>query len=372
MSRMEQQVKIRCESCHGTIDAYAGTKDCLTYDGRRRPAPWTRGQRRCARHEGPDGRLLADQPPRRPAATTSRRPRTRRPDTTSATRSTSSLLYNPKAAYAMGRADGTLDQRHRARSRTTRLVRQGFSHTDNDGLRVLPRLVDEQLHRLPPADAVRRQPGNNYFFSNITGERILLKQANADFTYITPVPMYLGVNSHGKITQISAGMKVFYATSTATATTSQVFRSRIAWVRATTRTTWAATPSRRSMATQMMAHSIRGKVTAEQRGPALLRGLPQHQEQITNFGAQYADFRGIRQQQLREPGLQPAPTAHRPEPGQPAQLAVLRAHGGGSRLGHVPVRRDGLPGQPAGQPRRTASTARMGRRRTTSTRRRGL
>jgi hypothetical protein len=51
---------------------------------------------------------------------------------------------------------------------------------------------------------------NNYFFSNITGERILLAEDEATFVYQNPIFTYLGINSKGYVTQISPAEKMFY------------------------------------------------------------------------------------------------------------------------------------------------------------------
>ena len=47
-------------------------------------------------------------------------------------------------------------------------------------------------------------------FSNVTGERIVFEQTNADFTYQTPVPFQLGVNAHDKIAPITTNTNVFF------------------------------------------------------------------------------------------------------------------------------------------------------------------
>jgi len=51
---------------------------------------------------------------------------------------------------------------------------------------------------------------NNYFFSNVTGERIVVQVTNADFTYILPNWYFLEVTSRGQIGAGWGGMKPFY------------------------------------------------------------------------------------------------------------------------------------------------------------------
>jgi hypothetical protein len=159
MSRMDQTVKITCESCHGGIDGYAETKPCLTYDGRRPPAPRTE--------------------PTTPCATS---PRTRTGNYWLTSRVDGQRHYLPQTkdtVYNNNKRNPINQQPHlqrqgllrhgppgrhagptaRARSRPTRTSSARASATPTGWTACPATLVDEQLHGLPPSDAVRRQPG---------------------------------------------------------------------------------------------------------------------------------------------------------------------------------------------------------------------
>jgi hypothetical protein len=130
----------------------------------------------------------------------------------------------------------------------------------------------------------------NFFYSNITGERIVQKQQNADFTYITVVPMYLGVNSKNKITQTSSGMKVFYAYIDLNGNTSQVFAF-------SDRNGNGNNPNFNGRNAhpalgqyQMAAHTMRGKVEGDKEGPRYCVACHNTNNGIANFGADYAAF----------------------------------------------------------------------------------
>jgi hypothetical protein len=75
--------------------------------------------------------------------------------------------------------------------------------------------------------------GNN--FSNITGERIVFKQRDADFVYQSPVFFQLGVGARNKITQFSANTKVFFRWDTRTEQPHPVFWFATATAAARTR-----------------------------------------------------------------------------------------------------------------------------------------
>jgi hypothetical protein len=136
---------------------------------------------------------------------------------------------------------------------------------------------------------------NNYFFSNITGERILLQQQTADFVYITPIPTYLGINSRGKITQVSPGQKMFYRYFDLNNTESQVFAfgDRLGEGNNPARGGRNAFPSLGM--NQLAAHSIRGGVEAAGGNEPMRYCVTCHltQNSITQFGAQYAEFRQL-------------------------------------------------------------------------------
>ena len=120
---------------------------------------------------------------------------------------TGQLLYSPKAAYAMGRigeqvGSGPIQN-------DPNLYSQGFSHTDDLDCSSCHASWTNNCIGCHLANAYDANP-NNYFFSNITGERILLAEDEATFVYQNPVFTYLGINSKGYVTQISPAEKMFY------------------------------------------------------------------------------------------------------------------------------------------------------------------
>jgi hypothetical protein len=205
-SRQDQGTQITCESCHGTIEGYAQTAECEDYQDQtqtcatdRKGNPlrnvtkdaqgnyWLRSRIFGEMHYVPQTYDLVS----------------RNGKTHPVTRA---ILYSPKANYAMGRIDGTVGN---GPLQDNLVPSMGFSHTDN--------LDCVSCHASWTNNCIGCHLGsqynvnpNEFFFSNITGERILLQETAADFVYQSPLPMYLGINSKGYITQIDPAEKMFY------------------------------------------------------------------------------------------------------------------------------------------------------------------
>ncbi len=288
-SHMDQQVKIRCESCHGGIEAYATTKDCTTYDGRAATCV-TDAAGNALRHvtRDPQGEVWL----------VSRLDGQRHyvPQTLDTVQQnnkqhpiTGNIIYSPKASYAMGRADGDPSNGIGPVQNNPVLTANGFAHTDTMDCVSCHSAWTNSCFGCHLRTEYDVNP-NNYFFSNITGERILLKQANADFTYISPVPMYLGVNSKGKITQVGPNIKMFYGFTDRNGTASAVMAYGDRRGEGNNplggRNAFPALGHQ-----QMMPHSIRGKVTPQNEGPRYCVSCHLNQAQLANFGAQYEAFR---------------------------------------------------------------------------------
>ena len=286
MSKMDQVVQIRCESCHGKISAYAPTTPCLSYSG---------DDKECAMD-------AAGNPLRNTVKDINGNyfltgrvdgqlhyiPQTRDVvDNNNLTNPlTNRLVYNAKASYAMGRVGGLASDGVGPRQTTPGLVETGFSHTDNmDCISCHASWANQCIgcHLRTQFEA------QDLFYSNITGERILMKQQNADFTYITPVPTYLAVNSKNQITQVSAGMKVFYAYIDLNGDTSQVFSFSDRNGNGNNPTLGRnAHPALGNY--QMAPHSIRGKVASSTEGPKYCVTCHNTTQGLAAFGADYADF----------------------------------------------------------------------------------
>lgn len=280
-SRMEQQVGIRCESCHGTIDAYAATQSGTAWDGSTKDlasdaagnvldhvykdangAYWLRGRLDGELHFLPQTRdTIVDTGRMNPL--------------------TSQAVYSGKASYAMGRIDA--DPSNGTGPKQTGWTANGFAHTDSmDCVSCHGSWTNTCMgcHLSGEYDT-----GNN--FSNVTGERIVYKQATADFTYQSPLFFQLGVNTRGKITQFSANTKVFYKWIDKNNTVSKVFTFSDRQGKGANYGAGFQSMSHNSI----MAHSIRGKVAADKEGPRYCNACHLTTNALANYGTEYDAFR---------------------------------------------------------------------------------
>lgn len=288
-SRQNQGVAVQCESCHGGIEAYAPYAPCTTYDGQ---------QADCAvddlgnplRHVTRDAngnyflksrvtgqQLFVPQTLDTIVQNNKQHPFNQQ------------LIYSPKASYAMGRADGNPQTGVGPQQEDPNLYQPGFAHMDTMDCVSCHASWTNNCIGCHLANQYDVNP-NNYFFSNITGERILLFQAAADFVYQTPIPFYLGVNSRGKITQISPAEKWFYRYIDFNGQESAVFAfsDRLGEGNNPNNGGRNAFPALNH--NQMMAHSIRGKVEADQEGPRYCVSCHINVDALDNFGAEYDAF----------------------------------------------------------------------------------
>lgn len=288
-SRENQSVAISCESCHGWTDRYAETVDCFTYEGRQAQCAtdtegnpmrhvtkdaqdnfWLISRVDQSRHYIPQTRdvVVQNQNKRHPL--------------------NQQLIYSPNASYAMGRADGS-NLSGLGPRQADPLVGQNFSHLDTMDCSSCHASWTNNCIGCHLKNEYEADPAQ-YFFSNITGERILLKQANADFVYQNPLSMYLGVNSRGKITQISPAEKMFYRYEDYNNNESDVFAfsDRLGEGNNPFKNGGNAFPALNQ--NQMAPHSIRGKVTDTNEGPRYCVSCHLNDDALNNFGDEYADF----------------------------------------------------------------------------------
>jgi hypothetical protein len=290
ISRMDQGVAIECQSCHGGVGSYAATGPCETYDGAaadcaidRRGNPvrhvtrdgdgnfWLVSRLNGSRHFVPQVRdTTVDTGRRNPL--------------------NGEYIYNPLASYAMGRADGNNGTGIGPLQQDPDTVTLGFSHTD--------RLDCATCHSSWTNNCVGCHLKNqyddnpeNYFFSNLSGERIVSFQAAADFTYITPVPFYLGVNARGKIAQTSPGTQIFYRYEDLNGVESQVFAFTDRQGNGNNPGIGGRDDFGAMGHDAMMAHSIRGRVEATSEGPRYCVACHLNEDSLDAFGAQYDAFR---------------------------------------------------------------------------------
>ncbi|MEE2645320.1 MAG: hypothetical protein VYD19_10340 [Myxococcota bacterium] len=291
-SRQDQDVKIRCESCHGSVDSYAATQDCRDYQGQQQSCGidsagnslrhmmvdaqgnyWLRSRLTLRDHYIPQTKDLI-------VNNGKTHPTTRRP------------LYSPKASYAMGRADGNPQTGIGPLQADPAIpVRNGFSHTDTMDCASCHASWTNNCIGCHLATEYNAN-ADEYFFSNITGERILLKENAADFVYQNMIPTYLGINSHGYITQISPAEKMFYRYVDLNGNTSDVFAfsDRLGEGNNPNRGGRNAFPA--LAMNQMAPHSIRGrpKPAEFKEGMRYCATCHLNQDMLDEFGALYEDF----------------------------------------------------------------------------------
>ncbi len=285
LTHMEQAVGIQCVSCHGTIAAYAPTAPGTAFDGTQRDLALDRkGNPVTNVYLDTDGELYLI------SKLTGKRhyvPQTR--DTVSDNGKVNPLsgevIYNEKASYAMGRIDADptngLGPVQQAAPTT-----QGFSHSDNlDCVACHASWTNTCTGCHLKGDY---NTGNN--FSNITGDRIVYRQTNADFTYQSPVPFQLGVNTHNKIAPITTNTNVFYQYRDIEGVFTRVF----AWTdrNGTGNTQQPGGGAYPALAHNLiMPHSIRGRVTADNEGPRYCVACHLTEGGLQTFGAAYDAFR---------------------------------------------------------------------------------
>ena len=280
-SRMEQQVGITCESCHGTIEAYATTVAGTTYagtpaqigqDSKGNPLKhvtkdasgnyWLKSRLTGAMHYIPQVKdTVANSGKTHPVS--------------------GDPIYSQLASYAMGRSDGTAA--NGIGPKQSGGWTSGFSHTD--------RMDCAACHGSWTNTCMgchlsgEYDTGNN--FSNITGQRVVYKQRTADFTYQSPLFFQLGVAPNGKITQFSANTKVFFQWQDKNGDLSQVF----SFTDRNGAGNNPAVPYPSLSHNAIMAHSIRGKVSASREGPRYCVACHLTAESVANYGPAYATFR---------------------------------------------------------------------------------
>lgn len=273
-SRMEHATAAACTSCHGTASEYAQFVNGKTLDGENGQVAldsagnkmghvtlnesgevWLKSKLTGALHYVPQTRdTVVDSGALHPE--------------------TDEPLYSVKASFAMGRADGD-DSTGLGPLQSA--GHSGFSHADNmDCASCHSSWTNTCMgcHLVGEYD-------NGQNFSNITGERIVFNEQNADFVYQSPIPFQLGVGPNGKITQMSANTKMFFSWQDKEGDLSDVFAF-------TDRNGGGNNPNnpRPSLShNAMMAHSIRGKVSDDNEGPRYCVACHLTDDGLDDFGS---------------------------------------------------------------------------------------
>ena len=289
ISRMDQAVQIQCQSCHGEVNAYLETAPCRTYSGETAEcgldrlgnplrhvtrgedgSVWLVSRLTGARHFVPQVRdTVVDNGQRNPL--------------------TDEPVFNALASYAMGRADGNPDTGI-GPQQANGIVRTGFSHTDRVDCVTCHAAWTNNCVGCHLKNQYDDNP-DNFFFSNITGERIVNFQANADFTYQTPVPFYLGVNSRGRVAAMAPGTQMFYRYEDLNGVESRVFVFSDRNGDGNNPGVGGRDPFPSNGHDSLMPHSIRGRVSNQYEGPRYCVSCHLTQEGINRYGDQYQAFR---------------------------------------------------------------------------------
>jgi hypothetical protein len=208
-SRMGQMVMIECQNCHGDDEGYALTASCEDYTGvTKECAVDLAGNPLRNVYKDAQGYWLIS----RLNGDRHYIPQTL--DTIVANNKSNpmkgnQLIYSPIASYAMGVADGNNANGIGPMQTNPNLFTSGFTHMDDLACDSCHASWNNNCIGCHLQLAYNANPAN-YFFSNVTGERITVQVTNADFTYINPIWMGIEVNQRGQIGSAQPGMKAFY------------------------------------------------------------------------------------------------------------------------------------------------------------------
>ena len=260
MSRMEQAVAITCESCHGDADSYAPRTTGTRYDGTSATmAADSKGNAlRNVIEEGGDLFLYSRVTGQRHYVSQTRDVVV---DSGKLNPITNQPIYTDKGSYAMGTWDGNASSGHGPEQLADSGTPTGFSHMRNMDCASCHSSWTNTCMGCHLEGEFNQ--GNN--FSNITGDRIVFNEENADFVYQSPVFFQLGVDEKNKITQYSPNTKMFFKykdqglLTGGTPTFSDVFAFSDRNEKGNN--PGGAAPELPSMShNSMLAHSIRGRV----------------------------------------------------------------------------------------------------------------
>ena len=280
-SRMEQAVAIRCESCHGTAEEYAETRQGLNYDGEQATLA-VDSEGNLLRHV----EVEADGSYWMTSRLTGERHYVRQTkdtivDSGAVHPDTNDPVWRAIASYAMGRADGNDGTGIGPMQNSGP---SGFSHMES--------VSCVACHAAWTNTCIGCHLGGEYDegnnFSNITGERIVFEQANADFVYQSPVPFQLGVGVDDKIGPLVPNTDVFWEYEDLNNLRSRRFAfSDRKGLGANRLASDAPSLSHNAM----MPHSIRGRVTGTNEGVRQCTSCHLTDGGLANWGTEYDAFR---------------------------------------------------------------------------------
>ena len=280
LSHQEQAVAIQCESCHGGVEAEAATVAGQTYDGSTVEMA-VDGEGNPLKHvikEGDGNFYLTSR------LTGNRHFVVQTRDVVVDSGKVNPLdgqpIYNAKASYAMGRKDG--DPSTGIGPQQTGGALNGFSHSDE--------MSCVSCHASWTNNCIGCHLWGEYDdnFSNITGDKIVFEENEAQFVYQNPVLFQLGVDTHNKIAPIAPNTETFFKWIDRNNVESKVF-SFSDRNGAGNNPGAVQFPSLSHNA--MMPHSIRGRVTSNDEGPRYCVACHLTDDALANHGAEYDTFR---------------------------------------------------------------------------------
>jgi len=279
-SRMEHAVTIQCESCHGSVTAYAETKPGTAHNGETADIGVdSRGNPiRHVVHEE-DGHTYMY------SRLTGKKhfvPQTRDTivDSEKTNPFTGAALYSAKASYAMGRDDGDpttgIGPQQPGEPRDT-------CHSDSMSCAA----CHSSWTNTCMGCHLEGEYNNGANYSNITGDRIVFRERFAEFVYQSPLFFQLGVDSRNRISQSSSNTKMFFRWKDRAGDRSEVFA--FSGRGGNGNNPANGLPSLGHNA--MMAHSIRGKVSATNEGPRYCVACHNTTKGLEDYGDLYTTFR---------------------------------------------------------------------------------
>lgn len=286
-SRQSQHTKVQCQSCHGDVSSYAKTVQCVDYEN---------SPSNCAKDKAglPMRNVTVDNfgnvwLKSRVTGNLHFVPQTR--DTVVSNNKVNPLtgetIYNERASFAMGRADGSPDTGIGPVQAVPGKTPDGFSHSDNMDC---TSCHASWTNTCKGCHLANEFDDENFFFSNVTGERIVLKQAIADFVYQTPVWLELGVNSNGKISTFGGGMKTFFSYIDADGDQSDIMAFSDRLGNGNNPNVDGRGPHPALGHDQLVAHSIRGRVENDKEGVRGCVACHLTTQGMNNFGDEYREF----------------------------------------------------------------------------------
>lgn len=283
-SRMGQSVAIRCESCHGGVDSYAPTAPGLDWNGQAAElAMDAKGNALDHVYRDAEGNYYL-----RSRLTGNRHYIKQTLDTIVDTGRihpfTGEPVYSEKASFAMGYDDGNPATGIGPQQENTGA--NGFCHSTSAGVSCVS--CHASWTNTCTGCHLEGEYNNGNNFSNITGERIVFREREADFVYQSPVPFQLGVGPDNEIDPISPNTKAFFTWRDRRGNFSDTFAF-------TDRNGGGNNPARSPAPALghnvMMPHSIRGKVSPANEGPRYCTACHLTENSLSQFGADYEAFR---------------------------------------------------------------------------------